>query len=77
MKILGLHNSLESSVSLYVNGEIVSAISEERFNRIKNFRGFPKKALKYTLKKFNLTLKDLDFIVYGIVDKIYPDNDGK
>ena len=77
MKILGLHNSLESSVSLYINGEIVSAISEERFNRIKNFRGFPKKALKYTLKKFNLSLKDLDFIVYGIVDKIYPDNDLK
>ena len=77
MKILGLHNSLESSVSLYLNGKIISAVSEERFNRIKNYRGFPKRALEYTLKKYNLALKDFDFIVYGIIDKIYPENDIK
>ncbi len=77
MKILGLHNSLESSVSLFLNGKIVSAISEERFKRIKNYRGFPSKALKYTLEKYKLNLKDFDFIVYGIVEKIYPEEDIK
>ena len=77
MKILGLHNSLESSVSLFLNGKIVSAVSEERFKRIKNYRGFPSKALKYTLEKYKLNLTDFDFIVYGIVEKIYPEEDIK
>ena len=75
MKILGLHNSLESSVSLYINGKIVSALTEERFNRIKNFHGFPKKSLEYILKKHSIKLQELDYIIYGIIDQIYPDQD--
>ena len=73
MKILGRTNNLDSSVSLYLNGKIVSAISEERFNRIKNYHGLPKKALSYTLKKFDLKLKEFDYIIYGIIDNINPD----
>ena len=73
MKILSLTNNLDSSVSLYLNGKIVLAISEERFCRIKNYNGFPKKALGYTLKKFDLKLKEFDYIIYGIIDNINPD----
>ncbi len=73
MKILSLHNSLEASVVLYINGKIVSALSEERFNRKKNYHGFPFRSLDYTLKKFNLKFKDIDFVLYGIIDNIEPD----
>ena len=57
MKILSFHNSLEASAALYINGKIIAAISEERFNRIKNFHGFPHKSINYLLKKFNINLK--------------------
>ncbi len=73
MKILSFHNSLEASAALYINGEIKAAISEERFNRIKNFHGFPYKSINYLLKKFNINFKDLDYVIYGMINSIFPD----
>jgi len=73
MKIISFHNSLEASAALYVNGTIKAAISEERFNRIKNFHGFPHKSINYLLKKFNINFADLDYVVYGMIDSIDPD----
>ena len=73
MKILSFHNSLEASAAIYINGSIKSAISEERFNRIKNFHGFPTNSIKYLLNKFKLNFKDLDYIVYGMLSSVFPD----
>jgi|688.fasta_scaffold14629_6 carbamoyltransferase len=41
-----------SSVCLVSNGKIVFFSEEERFNRIKNFSGFPELALQYIEKKY-------------------------
>ena len=73
MKILSFHNSLEASAAIYINGSIKSAISEERFNRIKNFHGFPTNSIKYLLNKFKINFKDLDYVVYGMVNSVFPD----
>ena len=44
-----------------INGKIVAAAPEERFNRIKMSTSFPFKAIEWCLKK-NLKLKDMDLI---------------
>ena len=43
MYILGLnHGEINSSAALYHNGKIIAAAPEERFNRIKRSKSFPK-----------------------------------
>ncbi len=54
----------DSAVALISNGEIISAVQEERFTRKKHDSSFPANALKYCLNNSNLTLKDIDYIVY-------------
>ena len=40
----------DSSAALIKDGEIISAVQEERFTRIKYDSGFPKQSIKYILK---------------------------
>ena len=51
-----------SSAALLINGKIVSAAQEERFNRKKMSTDFPIQTIKWCLKKNNLKFKDLDYI---------------
>ena len=46
------------------DGEIISAVQEERFSRKKHDSSFPENAVKYCLKSHNLDLKDIKNIVY-------------
>lgn len=72
LKILSFHNSLEASVVYFENGVIKEAVSEERFNRVKNFRGMPKKSINYIFSKYNINFKKLDFVISGIINSKYP-----
>ena len=54
----------DSAATLLRDGEIVSAVQEERFSRKKNDASFPINAIKYCLKSNKLNLKDIDYIVY-------------
>lgn len=54
----------DSAVSLLKGGEIVAAASEERFTRIKNDERFPHLALNYVLSEAQITLADVDAIVF-------------
>ena len=54
----------DSAAALICNGEIVSAVQEERLSRKKNDSRFPKNAIKYCLKSNNLDLTDIKNIVY-------------
>ena len=67
MKILSFHNSLEASAAIYIDGKIKAAVSEERFNRVKNFHGFPDRSIDYLFKKFKLSFKKVDYVIYGII----------
>ncbi len=63
--VLGLscfyHNS---AASLIKNGEIVAAVEEERFTRIKNDRRFPHNAVNYCLEEAGINSEHLDSVVY-------------
>ncbi len=64
-KIIGISAYYhDSAAALIIDGEIISAVQEERFTRKKHDSSFPKEALKYCLAKNNLTLKDIDYVVY-------------
>ena len=54
----------DSSASLLKNGEIVAAVQEERFTRIKHDFSFPKKSIHYLLDEEKIKLDDIDYIVF-------------
>ena len=49
MNILSITDGYNASASLMVDGEIVLALQEERFNEIKNYTGYPFQSVKYCL----------------------------
>lgn len=65
MKILGISSFYhDSSASLIVDGNIEFCIQEERLTRIKNDNSFPANSIRCILKNKNLTLSDIDYIVF-------------
>ena len=63
MKILGLNVfHADTSACIIVDGELIAAVEEERFTRIKHFTGFPKNSIDFCLSQSNLILEDIDLI---------------
>jgi carbamoyltransferase len=63
MNILGI-NAYHGNASAAVvcDGQLVAAVEEERFNRVKYAAGFPTQAIGYCLKEAGLELKDIDHV---------------
>ena len=68
MVILGLSLSSDTHASLLVDGEIKSCVGEERLSRIKNYTGFPFRAIKEVLELESLDPKDIDLVSIGFED---------
>ncbi|TNF03339.1 MAG: hypothetical protein EP326_02470 [Deltaproteobacteria bacterium] len=66
MKVVGLSAFFhDSAVALVENGEILSALQEERFSRLKHDHRFPEKALRECLNLGNIDcLDEVDCVVY-------------
>tara|TARA_A100001015_G_scaffold306790_1_gene401617 strand:+ start:1648 stop:3369 length:1722 start_codon:yes stop_codon:yes gene_type:complete len=63
MNILGINfNHSDTSACILVNNELIAAVEEERFNRIKHTNAFPKNSIEYCLQKANLKLNDVHII---------------
>ncbi len=70
MNILGLNVfHADTSASLIINGELVSAIEEERFTKIKHYAGLPLNAIKHCLSSANLTISEVDVIAVNYNSK--------
>ena len=54
----------DSAVTLIKDEKIIFAAQEERFSRIKHDSSFPKKSIQYLLKNHNISLNDLESIVF-------------
>ena len=55
MKILGISAYYhDSAAALIIDNQIVCAVQEERFSRIKNDAAFPLQAISYCLESQNL-----------------------
>jgi predicted NodU family carbamoyl transferase len=69
MYILGLNIGHSATACLLKDGKIIGCASEERFSRIKNHAGIPKKSIDYLLKEEGITLSDINYLV---LDDHYP-----
>ena len=67
MIILGIFSpGPNPSAALLKDGEIVSWVEEERFDRIKTSpHAFPVKSIQWCLKNSNISISDVDKIAYG------------
>lgn len=54
----------DSAAALIIDGKIIAAAHEERFTRIKHDPNFPKQAIKAVLKSAEISLDDVDHIVF-------------
>src|SRR5881397_3831160 len=52
----------DAAAALVVDGELVAAAEEERFNRIKHCAGFPELAARWCLADAGLEPQDLDHV---------------
>src|ERR1051325_8156874 len=54
----------DAAAALLRDGELVAAVQEERFSRIKHDPDFPKHAVEFCLAKAGITAQDLDYVVF-------------
>ena len=71
MIILGLNIGHDSAACIVVNGKLVAACEEERYNKIKHTKDFPINAVKDCLKISNLKISNVDIISVGFRPKKY------
>ena len=65
MKIIGISCFYhDSAAAIIVNGEIISAVQEERFTRIKHDASFPVNSIKFCLESAKLKISDIDAFVF-------------
>lgn len=70
MNIIGINAfHADSAACLIIDGKLISAVEEERFNRVKHWAGFPIESIKYCLKESNLKISDIDHISINIDPK--------
>lgn len=63
MNILGINAyHANASAALLCDGRLVTAVEEERFNRVKYAAGFPVNAIRHCLSEAGLTIKDIDHV---------------
>jgi carbamoyltransferase len=72
MLILGINDGHNASVCLYEDGELIAAVGEERLRRVKNWTGFPEKALFECLRIAGRGMGEVNyFAVAGIGAGLY------
>ena len=66
MKIFCVNaGEFNTSASILKNGEITSAVQEERFNRKKFTKDFPYNSINFCLNYDKLKINELDAISFG------------
>ncbi len=54
----------DSAACLIKDGEVIVAIEEERFTRIKHDNSFPSRAINFCLEYYRSTIKEIDYVAY-------------
>ena len=65
MNILGLSCFYHDAAAVLLqDGDLVAAVEEERFSRVKHDHGFPKHAISYCLSEGGITAQEIDYVVF-------------
>jgi carbamoyltransferase len=59
----------DSSAALVVDGKLVAAVEEERFNRIKHWAGFPAESIRYVLSEGGVPIGEVDHVAVSFDPK--------
>src|SRR6266550_596198 len=63
MYILGLNAFHgDAAAALIKDGQLIAAVEEERFNRIKHCAGFPTQSIQYCLRAAGIGIEEVDHI---------------
>lgn len=62
INIVGLTTQGDAAAALVCDGEMVAAVEEERFSRVKHHSGFPHQALRYCLDSAGIDIREVDHI---------------
>lgn len=68
INVLGLHFGHDASAALVVDGKVVAAVSEERFTRVKMYRGFPSHAIQAVLQIGDVKPRDVHAVAVASKD---------
>jgi carbamoyltransferase len=61
MIILGINAyHADSSACILKDGELIAAVEEERFTRIKHWAGFPMQSIRYCLREAGVGIEAID-----------------
>ncbi|HEU0021645.1 MAG TPA: carbamoyltransferase C-terminal domain-containing protein [Dehalococcoidia bacterium] len=77
MRILGIHDAIDSGAAIMEDGKIIAAVGEERVIRSKLAYGFPREAIRTVLEVANLGPADIDEVAVAtrnnyLVNAIVP-----
>src|SRR5947207_9994535 len=63
MHILGINAYHgDAAAAIIRDGELIAAVEEERFNRVKHCAGFPTQSIEYCLKAAGISMKDVEHV---------------
>ena len=62
MIILGISLSHDAGAAVIKDGRIISAVNEERLNRVKMYWGFPKLSISEAIKLANINPSEIDYV---------------
>ncbi|WP_441249951.1 carbamoyltransferase C-terminal domain-containing protein [Kitasatospora sp. McL0602] len=65
MLVLGVTNNDLAGACLVRDGEVVAAVSEERFTRVKDHSIWPQRSIDFVLGAGGAALADVDLVAYG------------
>jgi carbamoyltransferase len=65
MIILGINEDHNATAAIVKDGVVLSCASEERFSRVKNDTGYPKKAIESVLSSAGISSSEIDYAVYS------------
>jgi carbamoyltransferase len=65
MKILAIHDGHNASAVYLKNGQIITAIQEERLKRIKNYIGCPILSIKKIFENNQINFDDINYVVFA------------
>ncbi|MBX2939203.1 MAG: carbamoyltransferase [Ferruginibacter sp.] len=66
MIIIGINAyHADSSAAIFVDGEMIAAIEEERFTRVKHWAGFPIQSINFCLKEAGVTIEQVNYFAIG------------
>jgi len=67
--ILGIHDGHNATACVAKDGKIIACVSEERINRIKNYLGYPKRAIELCVELAKISAEDYEFTARQFIDK--------